>query len=71
MSHAEDITFNGVTIKDIYAGHAMDLSGTRNVLIENCSFIGYRDRPDQSRNYAEAILNRYPNSGWISGIWRA
>ncbi|MCM3180855.1 hypothetical protein [Cytobacillus horneckiae] len=55
MSYAENITFNGVIIKDIYAGDAMDLSGTRNVLIENCSFIGYRDIPDQSRNYAEAI----------------
>ncbi|MEI5906943.1 right-handed parallel beta-helix repeat-containing protein [Bacillus spongiae] len=55
LSHAENIRLKGVTIKDIYAGHALDLSGTKNILIEDCSFIGYRDRPDQSRNYSEAI----------------
>ncbi|MGE6259265.1 hypothetical protein ACQKCU_15400 [Heyndrickxia sporothermodurans] len=55
LSHAENIKFSNVTIKDLYACHAMDLSGVKNVLIENCRFLGYRDKPDQSRNYSGAI----------------
>lgn len=55
LSHAENIIIRDVTIKDMYAGHALDLCGVRNVLIDNCQFVGYRDRSDSSRNYSEAI----------------
>ncbi|MCA1027805.1 right-handed parallel beta-helix repeat-containing protein [Cytobacillus kochii] len=55
VSHAQNIILRDVTFKDLYAGHALDLAGVKDVLVDNCKFIGYRDRADQSRNYAEAI----------------
>ncbi|GIN88707.1 hypothetical protein J6TS2_50930 [Heyndrickxia sporothermodurans] len=73
LSHAANITIRNVTIKDIYAGHAIDVTGVRDVLIENCKFVGYKDKPDKSRNYSEAIkigiaiANAFPAFGKYDG----
>lgn len=63
LSHAENIIIRNLTIKDIYAGHALDIAGVRNVLIENCKFIGYKNRADGSRYYAEAIQTGFATRG--------
>ncbi|MEN2765844.1 glycosyl hydrolase family 28-related protein [Ornithinibacillus xuwenensis] len=63
LSHAENLNFINLTIKDVFGGHAFDLSGVRNVVIDRCSFLGYRDFPDGSRNYSEAIQLDLQTSG--------
>ncbi|MBN6889893.1 parallel beta helix pectate lyase-like protein/pectate lyase-like protein [Cytobacillus horneckiae] len=75
VSHAQNIIIRDVTFKDMYAGHALDLAGVKDVIIDNCKFIGYRDRPDNSRNYAEAIqidvasANGFPVFGAHDGTY--
>ena len=48
----ENITILNATFKD-YSSHVFDISGSRHVLIDGCSFIGFR--PTTDREYAEAI----------------
>ncbi|MER2058999.1 MAG: right-handed parallel beta-helix repeat-containing protein [Niallia sp.] len=56
IARGSNITIKNVTIKDIAQGHAIDINASKNVLIENCKFIGYSDpTADHSRNYTEAI----------------
>ncbi|HAM79640.1 glycosyl hydrolase family 28-related protein [Ornithinibacillus bavariensis] len=63
LSHAENLRFTNLTIKDVYGGHAFDLAGVRNVVIDRCSFLGYRDLPNGSRNYSEAIQLDFQTAG--------
>lgn len=54
-AHAQGITMRKVTIKDTVNGHAMELTGVRDVLVDNCKFIGWRDTEVDRRYYFEAI----------------
>jgi hypothetical protein len=43
FSHAKNILIEGVTIKDIYAGHHIEINSTDNAKIINCKFDKYTD----------------------------
>lgn len=56
IARGNQITIRNIVVKDVASGHAIDLNSSKNVVIENSKFLGYRDSTaDQSRNYAEAI----------------
>lgn len=53
LAHAENITIKQTTVKDLPAGHAIELTGVRKVMIGECKFLGFKD--DGSRYFSEAI----------------
>lgn len=70
FAHAEKIEIRNLTIKDIVFSHAIEMNSSRNVLIENCQFLGYLDpTTDESRSKSEAIQldfsskNGFPHFG--------
>jgi hypothetical protein len=68
LAHGEDLTLRDVTIKDTYDGHALELSGVMDVVVEHCKFIGYRTEKKELY-YVEAIQIEHTGrgfSGWIA-----
>lgn len=55
MSHAHDVIIRDLTIKDTPAGHAIEVTGSYNVLIEHIKFLGYRIDDSGANTYVEAI----------------
>lgn len=60
FTRGRSITIRDVTIKDIATCHAIDMSAMDHVLIENCTFLGYKDATVSGdawypRDYPEAI----------------
>ena len=53
--HGNNITVRDTTILNTSRGHAMEISGSKNVLVENVKFKGYAIDPDGSNYYVEAI----------------
>ncbi|PFR11233.1 hypothetical protein COK10_10820 [Bacillus anthracis] len=67
-----NLTFRDITFKDVITNHCMDINACKDVLIENCRFLGYKDGTvDQSRNYPEAIqISNHTQAGYSDfGIW--
>jgi hypothetical protein len=54
FAHADNCVFRDLTIKDIPVGHALELTGCRNILVENCKFLGY-NVATSGNTYSEAI----------------
>ena len=50
---ASNIIIQNATFKDYSGGHVFDISGCRDMVIDNCRFIGFR--PTTNREFAEAI----------------
>lgn len=46
FAHAQNITFDGVTIKNCYGAHLIELSGVKNASIKNCDFSGFRTKKE-------------------------
>ncbi|CAG7616164.1 hypothetical protein PAESOLCIP111_01873 [Paenibacillus solanacearum] len=55
FGHAADVTIRDLTIKDIVWAHAIELNASRDVLVEHCRFLGYKNADDGSRFFSEAI----------------
>jgi parallel beta-helix repeat protein len=55
FGHARGITVRDVTIKDVVWAHAIEINASRDVLIEHCRFLGFKNAEDGSRYYSEAI----------------
>lgn len=55
FAKTDSITVRDVTFLNVKYSHAMDISGSKNVLIENCIFKGYKNSDAGDRDYAEAI----------------
>lgn len=55
IAHADGLTIKNVTFKNVKSSHCIDLNSSKNVLIENCNFQGFKDADDKSRTFAEAI----------------
>lgn len=73
--HATNLSFTNITFKDVITNHFMDINACKDVLIDNCRFLGYRDgTTDQSRGFAEAIqlsqhtLLGYSDFGEFDGL---
>ncbi len=41
IAHAQNITFESVTILDVINNHALDISSTKNLYVTNCTFKGF------------------------------
>lgn len=54
LGRGSNITLKNITIKDVIDAHAMDLNACKDVLIENCRFLGYKDTIGESY-FREAI----------------
>lgn len=59
LAHAENITLNKITIKDIYEGHGVELTGIRNWKITNSFFLGFKG----NNYYSEAIQVEFAGIG--------
>lgn len=66
-AHAEGITMRNVTVKDTVNGHGIELTGVRDVLIDGCKFIGWRDTEGDRRYYFEAIQIELTSPGGYIG----
>ncbi|MEF3304754.1 right-handed parallel beta-helix repeat-containing protein [Paenibacillus sp. GYB003] len=66
LARGQNIVVRGVEMRDIVSNHGIDMNACRNVWIENCRFLGYKDgTADQSRDYPEAIqLANHTASGF-------
>lgn len=67
LGHNNDVLFDGLTIRNVSGGHAIDMVASQNVRIINCRFEGFKDpTSDQSSSFREAIQIDFAVSG--SGI---
>ncbi len=44
IGHGKNITFKGLNFKNMRSNHPIELDGTYNTLIENCTFSGYKEQ---------------------------
>lgn len=51
MGHNKNITVSGITFKNMYSGHFIELDANYNAVIKNCKFLNCRE----SASYKEAI----------------
>ncbi|MCR4721235.1 MAG: right-handed parallel beta-helix repeat-containing protein [Lachnospiraceae bacterium] len=49
MCHNSNITVSGINFKNMYSGHFLEIDASKNVLIENCSFSGHKDSPNNNK----------------------
>lgn len=59
LAHAENITLDGITIKDTFEGHGVELTGIRNWKIVNSFFLGFKG----ANYYSEAIQVEFAGIG--------
>lgn len=62
FGHARHVVVRDVTIKDVVWAHAIEINASRDVLIEHCRFLGYKNASDGSRYFSEAIQIDVPTS---------
>jgi parallel beta-helix repeat protein len=55
LAHGNNIVVKDVTILDVPEGHAIELTGCRNVTIERCRFLGFKIDSGGNNYYVEAI----------------
>ncbi|MCR4717562.1 MAG: leucine-rich repeat protein [Lachnospiraceae bacterium] len=48
VGHGKNITFKGLNFKNMRSNHPIELDGTYNTLIEDCTFTGYRPQTHSS-----------------------
>ena len=53
FGHCENVIVRDAVIKDTVNNHGMEINSSKNFLVDNCKFIGFRNTSD--REYAEAI----------------
>jgi hypothetical protein len=51
FGHGENISFENITIKDVREIHHIEINSLKNVLVENCNFVGFAG----VRTFSEAI----------------
>ncbi|MCR5521613.1 MAG: right-handed parallel beta-helix repeat-containing protein [Lachnospiraceae bacterium] len=49
MCHNSNVTVKGINFKNMYAGHFLEVDASKNVLIEDCSFSGHKDSPNNNK----------------------
>ena len=54
IGYAKDVLLDGVTVLDVVDAHAIDLSASENVTIQNCRFLGFANKAG-NRDFSEAI----------------
>lgn len=63
FAHAEHITVRDVTVLDVYYAHAVELNACRNVLVEDCVFLGFVNPGSPDRSFSEAVQIDVAKSG--------
>lgn len=65
----KNLYIHGATFLDGITSHFLDIADSEDVIIENCKFLGYRDKsPEQNRDYVEAIQLGVHQDGWSYNI---
>ncbi len=71
FANARGLTFEDVVVKDIYNGHAFQLTGAEDMAIRNCLFAGYTIRSETKGSKNDIVTTRetiqieYAHSGAI------
>lgn len=55
IHHGKNLAFQNVNFVEFVQGHAIDFCGVKDVLIDNCKFVGKHLLTDLSNDYLEAI----------------
>lgn len=55
LAHGNDISIEGVTIKDVPQNHAIEVNSSKTVRIRDCKFLGYYATDGGAVNYNEAV----------------
>ncbi|MBO0992147.1 right-handed parallel beta-helix repeat-containing protein [Bacillus sp. SD088] len=66
FAHAADWTFRNCKFYDLIDAHAIEINSSKNVVIEDCKFYGYRELAE-NRWYVEAIQIDHAGTGGIQG----
>lgn len=53
FSHAQNVVFDGITLKNNYGAHLIELSGVKNATIKNCDFSGFRPEKGKEASLSE------------------
>jgi hypothetical protein len=61
IGHGTDIIIQDLTISNIGGYHAIEINSSKNVKIENCRFVGFKDTGN--RGYSEAVQVDYAGVG--------
>ena len=69
IGHATDVIIQDLTISNIGGYHAIEINSSKNVRIENCRFVGFKDTGN--RGYSEAIQVDYAGSSSLFGWFGA
>lgn len=54
IGHSKDVTFSGITFKNVGSAHMIELGGCSDVTIDNCTFRDFTGKWDSTTNY-EAV----------------
>jgi len=53
LAHSQNLTIRDVTFLNVGGYHAIEINSTKNALVDNCRFLGYKDTGD--RDFSEAL----------------
>ncbi|CAG7652327.1 right-handed parallel beta-helix repeat-containing protein [Paenibacillus allorhizosphaerae] len=68
FGHAANIAIRDLTIKDVVWAHAIEINASRDVSVEHCRFLGYKNADDGSRFFSEAIQIDVPTKLSFAGF---
>jgi hypothetical protein len=69
IGHATDVIIQDLTISNTGGYHAIEINSSKNVRVENCRFVGFKDTGN--RGYSEAIQVDYAGSSSLFGWFGA
>ncbi|GIN23132.1 right-handed parallel beta-helix repeat-containing protein [Siminovitchia fordii] len=63
FGHSENVIFENLILKDVVNNHGIEINSSKNVIVDNCKFLGFRNTGQ--RDYAEAIqIDRASEAGF-------
>ncbi|WP_053220309.1 glycosyl hydrolase family 28-related protein [Virgibacillus senegalensis] len=69
FGHGDNITLEGMEIRDVAGAHAVEICGCRNVRISNCRFLGFINTG--GRNFSEAVQIDLMKAKWVFSAFGA
>ena len=69
IQHASNVLFNGCTFKNIHSYHALDINGSKDIIVRNCIFLNSYDSISRETREAIQIDLSAPTEGETEICW--
>ncbi|WP_026669644.1 right-handed parallel beta-helix repeat-containing protein [Butyrivibrio sp. AE3006] len=69
FAHVDGLTFDGVTFKDAYDSHHVEVAATRNFLVKDCTFRDYTDKGSSLEAIQLDVSHSAENFIWKNGVY--